>query len=74
MHQLPTAVDHVVGMREVGQGKGDYGCRKDVVVGLQELPRDDAGWKTHAVEGWTVVAHRDDESWRGQGILFRTEA
>ena len=51
----------------------DNECQKDMIVGLQELPRDDAGWKTYEAEGWSIVAHRHVDAWRGEGIMFRKD-
>ena len=42
------------------------------VLSLQEVPRADAGWACSHEEGWTIHAFREDSSWRGAGICFRT--
>ena len=48
-------------------------CPKDMVIGLQELPRVAAGWKTSDFEQWTVIEHRSDEEWRGSGVMFQRD-
>ena len=51
----------------------DDTCPKDMIIGLQELPRTAAGWKTRDHEQWTVIEHRDNEEWRGSGVMFRKD-
>ena len=38
---------------------------------LQEVPRREAGWHTELSEGWTTLSHRNDDVWRGTGLLFQ---
>ena len=40
------------------------------VIAFQELPRVAAGWQTSKHEGMTLVQYRDDDQWRGNGIMF----
>ena len=46
---------------------------KSVVVGLQEVPRVDAGWKSVECEGWSVLQHRADDAWRGVAIAYNSQ-
>ena len=38
---------------------------------LQEVPRREAGWHTEVTDGWTTLSHRNDDVWRGAGLLFK---
>ena len=43
-----------------------------VVVGLQEVPRIEAGWKSVECEQWSVLQHRSDDAWRGVAIAYKS--
>ena len=45
----------------------------DFVVGLQEVPRVDAGWKTETQEGWCILQRRSDAAWRGTAVMFKRD-
>ena len=40
------------------------------LIGLQEICRGSAGWNTTKLGKYTVVSYRDEEAWRGVGILY----
>ena len=42
-------------------------------LSLQELPRDEEGWKFHEVGCWSVQSHRDHAAWRGSAVCYRTK-
>ena len=44
-----------------------------VVVGLQEVPRIEAGWKSVELEGWTILQHRAEDAWRGVAVAYRPQ-
>ena len=42
------------------------------VVSLHKIPRAEPGWSQFQDGGWTVYSHREECTWRGSGICYRT--
>ena len=47
--------------------------QNSVVVGLQEVPRTDAGWKTTECEGWRLLQYRSEDAWRGVALAYNPQ-
>ena len=48
--------------------------RNDDIVILHEMPRTEAGWQNHVFDQLRVLAHRDENQWRGTGVGFSDRA
>ncbi|CAE7455558.1 unnamed protein product [Symbiodinium sp. CCMP2592] len=83
---LQTVEDEVKGHRwNVGGGDLDdlprvvaeathCDLQMDDLVLLQELPREPVGWKSKDFGPWKMIAHRDASQWRGNGIVYHSDA
>ena len=45
--------------------------KEDTIFLLQEVPRRQAGWHTDVHQGWSLLSFRQEDTWRGTGLLYR---